>query len=103
MKTFTTRGNKTRRERVNFNPNKINNFSICAFSIQNDININLLFRSLANFAGKEMFIIGSKKWHKGATNGLEDIISVIYFKDFQEFKFHIKNNTNYSIIAIEQC
>ncbi len=101
MKNFIPRGNKTRKDRIKTNVAKVYPFSACAVSLSNDVNINLIYRSLANFAGTEFFIIGSKEWHQGATNGLEDIIKITYFKTINEFLLYIKT-TQYSLVAIEQ-
>lgn len=98
---FIPRGNKTRKERINKQPEKIYPFAACALSLQDDINLNLIFRSLCNFPGNEMFIVGSKQWHKGATNGLEEFIKLTYFKDFHEFLEYSKE-TDYELVAIEQ-
>ena len=95
------RGSKTRKERLNCNPST-HLFSACAISLINDININLIYRNIACFAGKQFFIIGSKTWHKGATNGLEELMPIRYFKSFSEFKEYNKAVLNHTLIAVEQ-
>lgn len=101
MKNFIPRGSLTRKDRLKSKVKESYPFAACAFSVQDDLNLNLIFRSLANFAGKEFFIIGAKSWHKGATNGLEDIIKITYFNTFNQFLQHIKTST-YELVAIEQ-
>jgi len=101
MKNFIPRGKLTRKDRLKNFVEKSYPFAACAFSIQDDINLNLIYRSLANFAGKEFFIIGANTWHRGATNGLERIIKIRYFENFNAFLGHIRK-TNYEIVAIEQ-
>lgn len=96
------RGNKTRRSRLNYKPSKIYSFSACAMSLVNDININLIYRNIACFAGKQFFIIGSKSWHKGATNGLEELMSIKYFNNFNEFKEYNTAVSGCTLIAVEQ-
>ena len=101
MKNFIPRGNQTRKERIKQKIDKIYPFSVCAFSIQDDLNINLIYRSLSNFSGIEMFIVGSKQWHKGATNGLEDVVKITYFNSIHDFLEHMKK-TEYNMVAVEQ-
>jgi tRNA G18 (ribose-2'-O)-methylase SpoU len=101
MKTFIPRGSLTRKDRLNKSPSKIYPFAACAFAIQDDLNLNLIYRSLCNFAGREFFIIGAKSWHRGATNGLEEMVKITYFDNFNQFLEHT-NKTNYELVAIEQ-
>ena len=103
MKNFIPRGNKTRRERVKKEVSKTYPFSACVVSVINDININLIYRNLACFAGKDFYIIGSNKWHRGATNGLEEIIRIKYFQNFNKFFQYIDKETNYKLVAVEQA
>jgi len=100
MKNFIPRGNKTRKERIR-KVNKFNSFSVCAFGVMFDINLNLIYRTLSNFAGKEMFIVGAKNWHRGATNGVEEIIPITYFNNTHSFLEHIKK-TSYNMVCVEQ-
>lgn len=100
MKNFIPRGNKTRAQRIRTNV-KQNSFSVCCMSLVNDINVNLVCRSLCNFAGIEMFIVGSNQWHKGATNGLKNVIKIHYFQDVNSF-FQYINDTDYDLVAVEQ-
>lgn len=100
MKNFIPRGNKTRKERIDPHAKRFP-FAAAMMCLNDDLNINLIIRSLANFGGNEIFIIGSKNWHKGATNGLENILPVRYFQSVNEFLRYMKK-TDYSLIAIEQ-
>lgn len=99
--TFIPRGTKTRRDRIR-NIVPLFPFSACCFALNDDKNVNLVYRSLANFGGKEMFIVGSQNWFRGATNGVEDVIPVHYFDTFSEFLKHVKEKTEYSLVSVEQ-
>ena len=92
---------KTRRERLR-NPIKVFPFAFCAVSLIDDKNTHLIYRTLSNLSGREMFIIGSNQFFKGATNGLKETLSISYFKNWNEFFSYIREYTNYSLIAIEQ-
>jgi tRNA G18 (ribose-2'-O)-methylase SpoU len=100
MKNFIPRGNKTRKERVTANVQRLP-FAAATLCLNDDINVNLIVRSLANFAGNEVFIIGSQKWHKGATNGLENILPIHYFQSINEFMRYMRK-TDYTLVAVEQ-
>ena len=105
MKNFTPRIKNnvrlTRRDRINSKVPKVNPFAVCAMAIDNCININLIYRSLANFAGIEMFVVGPSNWHKGATNGLDEVVKITYFNTVNEF-LSFMEKTDYEMVAIEQ-
>ena len=90
----------TRKERIRKVVKKFP-FAACAFGLVNDINLNLVFRSLCNFGGIEFFVVGSDSWFRGATNGLEELVKVTHFKDCHAFLEHMKE-TDYELVAIEQ-
>lgn len=100
-KDFIPRGNLKRIDRIKKNVPKTYPFAVCAYSLQDDLNLNLIYRSLANFSGLEMFIVGAKTWRKGATNGLHDILKITYFQNTNQFLSHVKK-LDYNLIAIEQ-
>ena len=91
----------TRRQRLvkNFSTH---NFACAAISLDIDKNLHLIYRTLANFGGKEMFVVGSNQWFRGATNGVEDFIPVNHFSNMSQFLNHVRENTQYSIVAVEQ-
>ena len=91
----------TRRQRLVKNY-KTYNFACAAISLDIDKNLHLIYRNLCNFGGKEMFVIGSNQWFRGATNGLEELIKVKYFPNISEFLDYVRNETDYSIVAVEQ-
>ncbi len=99
--TVEPRGTLTRKGRIKTKVPKVFPFSVCAMCCQDDININLIYRTLANFSGIEMFIVGSPQWHRGATNGLEDIVKITYFQNVNQFLNFMKK-TDYDLVAIEQ-
>jgi len=92
---------KSRVERIKKNVNLFD-YSACALSFNDDKNVNFVYRSLSNFGGKEFFVVGSPTWAKGATNGLQDFIKVHHFQDFSSFFKFIREETDYTPIAIEQ-
>lgn len=101
MENFIPRGNLTRKDRIKSKVSKVYPFAACAMSVVDDINLNLIYRSLANFAGLEMFVVGPPNWHKGATNGLKDVVKVTHFQSINQFLRHMKT-TDYEMVAIEQ-
>lgn len=96
------RGNKTRRDRTRKDVAKIYPFAVAALALNDDKNLHLIYRSLANFSGKEMFVIGSQNWFKGATNGINEIVPIKHFPDNHSFLEHIKKETNYTLVGVEQ-
>ena len=92
---------KTRRERLRRENLTTFPFAVCAFSLINDLNIHLIYRTLSNLGGKEFFVIGSSSWFKGATNGVKEYLKITYFKHPEEFLEYIKE-TDYSLVAFEQ-
>lgn len=76
------------------------NFAVCAHSLDIDMNVQLIYRNLACFHGKEMFIVGSRNWFRGATNGVEDIIPITYSKTPSEGLAQIRD-AGYSPVAVE--
>lgn len=99
---YNPRGTRTRKERLNPVPSRIYPFAACAIGVVDDINVNLIYRSLACFAGQEFFLVGSQKWHKGATNGLEDILKIRHFGTLSGFLRFIKTERDYKLVSIEQ-
>lgn len=91
----------TRRQRLYKNYN-IQNFACAAISLDIDKNLHLIYRTLANFGGREMFVVGSNQWFRGATNGVEEYIPVNHFSNMNDFLTHIRENTDYAIVAVEQ-
>lgn len=89
----------TRKDRVRDVPRRP--FAACCLSLNDDLNIHLIYRSLACFAGKELFVVGSSNWFKGATNGLKDIVKITYFAKEIEFIEYAKKE-GYNLVAIEQ-
>lgn len=75
-------------------------FAIAAYSLDIDMNVQMILRNLACFNGKEMFIIGSRRWFKGATNGLEKYIPITYFNYPDAFMHHMRKH-GYSTVAVE--
>lgn len=76
------------------------NFAIAAHSLDIDANTHIIFRNLACFNGKEMFIIGSQRWFRGATNGLEDHIPVTYCKTPTAFMQQARA-AGYALVSVE--
>jgi len=94
---------KTRREMVRAAAAKAppsRPFAVCAHSLDIDENVQIIYRNLACFNGAEMFILGSRKWFRGATNGIEDFIPITYSKTTSELLKQIKAK-GYSPVAVE--
>ena len=75
-------------------------FAVAAFSLDIDTNIQVIYRNLACFNGKEMFIIGSRKWFRGATNGLENFIPITYCKTPTAF-IQQSRAAGYALVSVE--
>jgi tRNA G18 (ribose-2'-O)-methylase SpoU len=95
------RKRKTRVERLRNQAQPLD-YSACALSLNDDKNIHLIYRSLSNFGGKEMFIVGGNNWDRGATNGVDNYLPVKHFNNFNQFFSYVKNETDYSLVAVEQ-
>lgn len=93
------RGTKTRKERLNEDVEPYP-FAAAALALNDDQNIHLIYRSLACFAGQDFFVIGSDKWFKGATNGLEKFLPI---KQLGAATRLIDKLAPYDLIAVEQC
>jgi len=93
----------TRRMRVNQAALKAlprHNFAVATYSLDIDLNVHMIYRNLACFNGKEMFIIGSRRWFKGATNGLENHIPITYFNEPSACIRSIRAK-GYTLVSIE--
>lgn len=76
-------------------------FAACCLSLNDDLNVHLIYRSLANFAGRELFVVGSDNWFKGATNGLREIVNVTHFSTEMDFIQHARER-GYTLVSVEQ-
>lgn len=95
------RADRTRKDRIRTNVKTLD-FAACCMSFADDKNLHLIYRTLSNFGGKELFVVGSDRWFKGATNGLKQHLPIKYFQNPSEFLYYIRKETDYNLIAIEQ-
>ena len=81
-----------------YKKNKI--LSIAIINLENDMNVGGIIRT-ANAAGvNEVFIVGRKKWKKGASTGAHRKTKIINMRTTDEFLDYAKEN-NYSIVSLE--
>lgn len=95
----------TRRDRVDEAAEKSSpsrNFAVCAFSLDIDLNVHLIYRTLACFNGSKLFVVGSKQWFKGATGGLEKHVPIEYCQTPSELLQKLREQ-GYAPVSIEQA
>jgi len=75
-------------------------FAACVHSLDTDLNVQVILRTLACFNGAEFFVIGSNRWFTGASAGIEEFIKITHFKTPIEFLKFIRT-TDYSLVPVE--